>query len=127
MEGPPSRNARSGRGLEPLADLDDHAPLIRELARLQTGIEGDAVHADLKRPAGGGDQGDLSDAVLVRTEQLVRQTDGSGEVTSTGAIANFDAWGHFVLLSHTLRPSAGILAQRQGAVKHSQGFPRAGR
>jgi hypothetical protein len=63
--------------------------LVRELASLQLRIDEVAIDGELEAAAGGGDQLQRLDLLLVRGQELGRQTDGLRLVVSHRAVLEF--------------------------------------
>ncbi len=71
------------------ADRLDHLLLIGEFARLELGVDEFATHGQLETAAAGGNQLQVLDLLLVRAQQLGRQTDGLRLVVSHRAVFQF--------------------------------------
>jgi hypothetical protein len=87
------QQARAGRDrgllLDVLADGVHHPFFVGELPGLELGVDQVAIDRQLEAPAASGDQFQLSDLLLVRGQQLARQTDGLRLVPSHRAILEF--------------------------------------
>ena len=92
----PSRLAGVGRSrllLQPAADGFDYPLLVGELFRFELGVDQFPVDGHFKAAPTRGDQLQVLDLLLVRAQQLARQTDGLRFITSHGAIAQFQVHG----------------------------------
>ena len=93
------KGASAGLGQEDLLLLQSfanglHGPLfVGELARLELGVDQIAVDGQLEAAAPFGDQRQLFDLLLVRGQQLARQTDGLRLVVSHRAVLEFHVHG----------------------------------
>jgi hypothetical protein len=87
--------------LEAGADSVEDPLLLREVLRLELGVDQLAVQGDFKAAAASGDQLEVADFLLVGRQQLARQTEGLRLVVSHRAILEFHI--------HLLVPPWGIV------------------
>jgi hypothetical protein len=75
-------------GLELFANVHDDCALAGKATGFDLGVDRFIIHGDLKGSSHGGDQSDLFQTILVLIKQLMRQTGGSWEVPSRGAVTD---------------------------------------
>ena len=88
-EPPPARSLRTS-ALACAPELDDELRLVGELAALELGVDLLAVDRDLEHSALRGHQGNARELILVRVEDLFRQTGGFCQVASRCAVFDLD-------------------------------------
>ena len=89
----------AGGGLllsENLPDEPLHLARLDVAPGLELAVDQRPVDLDLKPAAIAGDEGQRFDVRLKRLQQLVRQTDGAGQVVSNRAVFNGDFQQHGV-------------------------------
>ncbi len=80
----------SGCCREELADLGNERVLVGELTGLLFRVDILAVDPDLEDAAPTGDEANAAERVLIVVRDLFRQTDGFGEVPSSGAVFDLE-------------------------------------
>jgi hypothetical protein len=86
--------------LEPGADCVHNPLLVRELFGFQLGVDQVTVDGHFEAASAGREQLEVLDLLLVRVQQLARQTDGLRLVVSHRAVAQLQM--HDNLLSQSL-------------------------
>ena len=99
---PPGRVGRAGSLLRQRAHRVQHPLLVGEPTALQFGVDQLAVDGQLEAAAAAGDQLQVADLLLVRVQQLARQTEGLRLVVSHRTV--FQLQVHGALLSFVASP-----------------------
>ena len=111
-----------GRSFQASPHRFDHFLLIRELAGFELGVNQLTVERQLEAAAAAGDKLQFLDLLLVRRQDLARQTDGFGLIASGSAV--FDLDNHVILLIGQNHAPTCIL--RPAATKDDSQLPNPG-